>query len=97
MVTTSYDPGDTKRLNATFKDIAGVLTDPTTTTFTLVEPDGVVVTHNVVGPDLINPSVGVFYVDFPITKEGNHSWSIAGTGLVAQKNEGEFYARRQNT
>ena len=97
MVTTAFDVGDTKRLQATFKDIAGVLTDPTTTTFTLVQPDSVVVTHNVVGPDLINPSTGVFYVDFPIIQERNHSWSMAGTGVVAQKDEGEFHARRQNT
>ena len=97
MVTTTYDIGDTRRLQATFKDINQALTDPTTVTFKMVEPDGAVTTY-VFGTDseLVKDSTGVFHVDWPITKQGRHSWSMAGTGTVAQKEEGEFYVKRSN-
>ena len=97
MVTTTYDIGDTRRLQATFKDINQELTDPTTVTFTMTEPDGIVTTY-VKGTDaeLVRNSLGVFHVDWPIAKQGRHAWSLAGTGTVAQKEEDEFYVKRSN-
>lgn len=97
MVTEAYDIGDTRRLQCTFKDITGVVKDPTTITFNMVEPDGVA-TPYVFGTDaeLVKDSTGVFHVDWPITKQGRHAWSLAGTGAVAQKESDEFYAKRSN-
>ena len=97
MVTQAYDIGDTRHLQATFKNISSVNTDPTTVTFKMREPDGVITTY-VFNTDsqLVKSAAGVFHVDWPIAKQGRHAWSMAGTGAVAQKEQGEFYAKRSN-
>ena len=96
MVTQAYDIGDTRRLEATFKDIAGVLTDPTAVTFTMEEPDGTITTYNTVGANLKNPSVGVYHVDWPLAKAGRHAIEFIGTGAVAQTVAYELWAKRSN-
>jgi len=97
MVTPAHDVNDTRKLQATFKDVNGVAQDPTTVTFNMVEPDGAA-TPYVYGTDaeLVRESAGVYYVNWSITQPGRHTWSMKGTGLVAQEEEHEFYAKRSN-
>ena len=98
MVTTAHDIGDVRRLQATFKDTAAVLTDPTTVTFKIREPDGTITTKIGTGGGLVNPSTGVWYFDFTIAQQGRHSWSMEGTGGgVIALEEQEFYARVKDT
>ena len=96
MVTTAHDIGDRRRLQATFKDVNGTLADPTTITFKMREPDGTITTKVDVAGSLVNPSVGVWYYDFTITKQGRHSWSMEGIGDVVGLEEQEFYARAKD-
>ena len=96
MVTSAHDIGDRRRLQATFKTVAGVLADPTTVTFNIREPDGTVTTKIGTSGGLINPSVGVWYYDFTIAQQGRHAWSMAGAGSVITLEEQEFYARAKD-
>ena len=95
MPTAAYDIGDTRRLTATFTDIAGVATDPSTVTFKIKRPDGTATTY-VYGTDAqpVKASTGVYYVDYAITLAGRHAYRFEGTGAVATAESDEFYVRR---
>lgn len=95
MTTPSYDIGDTRRLTATFTNLAGTETDPSTVTFKIKLPDGTVTTY-VYGTDaeLVRSGAGVYYVDYSITQAGRYSYRFEGTGTVATAENSEFYARR---
>ena len=95
MATPAYDVGDTRRLTATFTNLAGAATDPTGVTFSIKKPDGSS-TNYIYGTDgqLVKSGTGIYYVDFSITLPGRHSYRFAGTGTVATAENGEFYARR---
>ncbi len=93
MTTPAHDIGDLRRLTGQFKDIAGVVKDPTTITFKMREPDGVLTTH-VFPAVIVKDSTGTYHVDFTITKAGRHVWRFEGTGDVVATEEQDFFARR---
>lgn len=95
MATPAYDIGDTRRLTATFTNLAGAATDPTTVTFKVKVPDGTITTY-IYGThaELAKSATGVYYVDYSITQAGRYSYRFEGTGTVATAENGEFYARR---
>lgn len=97
MPTPAHDLGDLRRLSATFKDTAGAVTDPGTTTFVMREPDGVATTYVFpTNAELVKDSTGKFHVDWTIAKAGRHAWRFTGTVSGVVQSEGdEFYARRQ--
>lgn len=96
MVVTAYDQNDTRRLSIAFTNIAAAATDPTTVTFIMREPDGVLTTYvYVTDAELVKLSTGNFYVDWPIAKPGRHTFRWIGTGSVAAAEAGEFFARRK--
>jgi len=96
MVTTVYDLGDTRRLQVTFKDIAGVVADPTTIDFKMLEPDGVLTTYTVPAAQVTKVGIGIYYVDWLFTKRGRHKAEFIGTGAVAQVVPYENYIKRSN-
>ena len=96
MTTTAVDIGDVKRLQATFKDVAGILTNPTAINLIIREPDGTEITK-VIG-DMTTPSTGVFYFDHTFTaKPGRHIVRWESTGGVATAERIEFWVRQKGT
>jgi len=84
--------GDLLRLDATFKNIDGELTDPSTVSIIIKEPDGTILTK-VYGVDAITRvGVGNYVFDFSITKKGMHRYWGVGTGLVQAVEESTFRA-----
>lgn len=83
-----YDVGDVARLEATFRDTAGVLTN-TTVTLTVKKPDGTSST-----PSTSNPSTGLYRADISIDQPGVWVYRFAGTGAVTSVEEGRLYVRR---
>ena len=76
----------------------GTVTDPTTVTFKMTEPDGTVTTYiNGTHAQNVKDSIGVYHVDFTITQAGRHFWEFAGTGALVQLEESSFVALRSNT
>lgn len=92
-----YQLGQAVRLSATFATFAGVLTNPSTTTFKTAliianpPPDPTAV-NAVFGVDaaVINDSAGVFHYDFTPAAPGNYVYQVVGTGAVAAVKRGYF-------
>ena len=89
-----YHVGDVRKLQATFRDSAGTLTDPTTVTFKVRAGDGSTTTY-LYGTDaqLVKASTGVYYVLWTIASNRRHFYKFTGTGTVAAVEEGEFQPR----
>lgn len=93
MASNEYDIGDLPRLTATF-EVSDVAADPTAVTFTLREPDGVLTTYTYpADAELVKDATGVYHVDWPVTKAGNHFYRFAGTGAAVAAEERQFVAR----
>lgn len=90
----TYDQNDLVRLPVTFKNAADVETDPTTVTFYFKAPSGTETTY-IYGTDVevVRDSAGVFHVDVLPDESGVWVWKWKGTGLVAQTDEGQFFAQ----
>lgn len=93
MTTPAHDIGDLRRLTGQFKNIAGAVKDPTTITFKMREPDGVLTTH-VFPTVIVKDSIGTYHVDWTIAKAGRHVWRFEGVGALVATEEQDFYARR---
>lgn len=91
----TYYKGSVPRLTATFKNISGVKTDPTTITFHCVQPDGTVYTRTYGGVDaqVKRSEAGVYYIDFLCAQGGRHGYQWTGAGAVVAVAEGGFYVR----
>ena len=90
------NPGDIVRVSTApgFKDLAGVLTDPTTvrllwrrhgeatTTWTW--------TSGSPGPNIVRDSVGLFHADITVVEPGLHYFRWEGTGAVVAAEENTF-------
>ena len=89
-----YDVGDRVRLLATFKNAAGVATDPTTITVKTKTPAGVVATF-VFGIDaqVVKDSTGNYHFDFDLTASGHWYYRWAATGAVFAAEEGTLDVR----
>lgn len=87
--------GDAVRLHTEdypFKNAAGVDTNPTATTLTMVEPDGVKTTYTFgVDGALTNSAAGKFSLTWITAKVGRHHWRWKGTGAATAADTGEFY------
>lgn len=95
---TAFDVGDTVRSWGVFKAAthsvsAGVpsatyaLTDPTTVSLLVVEPDGTRTTYTYAGGGATKHSTGVFYRDIPLTLPGEYLLRWVGTGAAAATTE----------
>ena len=90
MVSAAYHVGDLRRIAGAWT-VATVATDPTTITFHMREPDGVVTTY-IHGTDvaLVKDSTGNYHVDWTLAKVGRHRYRWVGTGSAAEADTGEF-------
>lgn len=95
---TAFDVGDTVRSWGVFKAAthsvsAGVpsatyaLTDPTTVSLLVVEPDGTRTTYTYAGGGATKHSTGVFYRDIALTLPGEYLLRWVGTGAAAATTE----------
>lgn len=89
-MTCSYALGGGFRLKGTFT-VDDVLTDPTTVTFQLKDPDGIITTF-VYGtdPEVVKVSTGIYYMDVTVSKPLTWFYRIVGTGAVIDAVEGTF-------
>lgn len=71
------------RFKATFKDLSGVVTDPTAVTLRITKPatDPVIYTYGT-DAELIKDSTGVYHMDFSCEIVGEHKYRWRGTGAV---------------
>lgn len=80
--------GTTVRIEARYYS-DGVLTDPTTQTVKIENPDATQVSATPT-----KESTGVYYYDHVADQVGYHSYRAEGTGTVPATGEGEFRVRR---
>lgn len=99
----SYDIGDVVSIRTYsaagegFKDAAGVLTDPTTVTLIVREPDSTETTYTYVATQITRDSAGRFSKDYSPDQSGVHYYRWIGTGAVAAAFEGAFFVRQRVT
>lgn len=103
-----YDAGDTVRVWGTFKAAtfavaSGVpsatfaLTDPTTTSLVVQEPDGTRTTYTYAGGGVTKHSSGVFYRDIALSMPGEWTIRWVGTGSAAATDEAVIKAKATRT
>lgn len=99
-----YDVGDTVRVWGTFKAAtfavaSGVpsatyaLTDPTTVSLVVQEPDGTRTTYTHAGGGVTRHSSGVFYRDIALAAAGEWALRWVGTGAAAATEESVVKAK----
>lgn len=99
-----YDVGDTVRVWGTFKAAAfsvtaGVpsatyaLTDPTTVSLVVTQPDGTRTTYTYAGGGVTRHGSGVFYRDVALASAGEWAIRWAGTGAAAATDESVIKAK----
>ena len=92
-MTDTYDVGDQVTLQATFRNTAGVLTNPTTTTLKYKDPSGNVTTVN--DGDITSVSTGVKSYNVIIDEAGQWWYRFSGAGAVVAAEEQSFNVRPQ--
>jgi len=80
--------GDTVRMQATFKNVDGTLTNPTTTTLKYRIDGGTATT--IAEGSLTNSSTGIWHYDLAIATAGTYEYSFEGTGTVDKSEFGTF-------
>lgn len=76
-MSCDYYEGDTITLQATFRDIAGDLVDPSSVVLTVEDPS-----QNITTPSPTNPSVGVYQAEVDLTEPG--WWSYRWEGETSE-------------
>ncbi|MBW2559234.1 MAG: hypothetical protein JRE40_00115 [Deltaproteobacteria bacterium] len=87
-----YDVGNMIRVHATFKTLAGVLTDPTSVSLSYQLNDEIVIVKS--DGDLENPSTGYYYYDIEATDSGVLEATFAGTGAVFASGPTSYYIKK---
>lgn len=87
---TKFDIGDSVRLTATFTNLAGSLTNPTTVVCTIRRPDG-----NSSTLSNSTSSTGVYTADVTVDQSGEWNYRWSGTGALVVAEEGSFYVRER--
>lgn len=93
MATNTYDKGDLVRVKATFT-VSSVLTDPTTVTLKVKDPDGTISTYTYTGGTITKSSTGVYYKDVSVSNDGAWYYRFEGTGTCQTAAEGMFKVRK---
>lgn len=93
MTTATYNINDLHRSIIVFYDLAGTtVTDPSTVTFILTKPDGVLVSYTYgVDAELVKDSTGTYYVDITYDQKSRHVIKWTGTGNVQLSESVETY------
>lgn len=94
MADDVHDLGDERDLRISLT-VADVPTDPTSLTFQMLEPDGVVTPYvKDVNAEVETVSTGVWRVLWIVRKAGRHHASFHATGNVNQVERVTFYGLR---
>ena len=94
MADDVHDLGDERDLRITLT-VADVPTDPTSLSFRMLEPDGVVSTYaKDVNEEVETVSTGIWRVLWIVRKAGRHHASFRSTGNVSQTEKLTFYGLR---
>jgi hypothetical protein len=85
IMTESYLIGNVIRLSATFTDVDGVATSPSTVTLSVKK-------RGEAASDFTptSPSTGSFYYDFTPATEGVYYYTFNGTGSLVAATQGQF-------
>ena len=73
---TVYDIGDRPVITATFRNAADALTDPTTVTVRVREPDGTETLYTSPVASIVNSSTGVWAFTFPAALDAAGDWYV---------------------
>jgi hypothetical protein len=79
---SDHQKGDRVRIEVTFTNLEGALTDPDTVTFRLRKPDNTLSSHTWASGQVGRTSVGVFYYDVSYDEAGFYTYSFKATGAV---------------
>lgn len=86
----TFDIGDRPTATVTFKNVAGVLTDPTTVVFLTLSPAGTETPYTSPDAAIANPSVGVWTFTFPAPLTEPGSWYLRAKGTAGLQSAGEL-------
>jgi hypothetical protein len=91
MSFNAYDEGDLLVLSAVFTDRLSAVIDPTTVSFKIKDPEGVVTTY-IFGTDseLIKDSTGNYHIDISVNTPGQWYYRFESTGTGQAAEEGQF-------
>jgi hypothetical protein len=79
-------------MEATFKNAAGALANPTTVTLRIQKPDGTIASYtNASG--LTSDTTGIWYRDHDIDVAGTWQFRFEGTGTIKATHESAFRIR----
>lgn len=92
-MSAPFQPGDTVTLSTTFR-VAGTLTDPTTVSLDVREPDGTTTTYTWAGATVTKDATGTFSKALEADAPGIWAWKWTGTGAAAGIDEGTFTVDR---
>ena len=91
---TTYDIGDLARLRIETRDELGALTNPTTVSITIRQPDGSTEVRDL-GTGVVSEGTGKFRTDVDLTSAApgtrSYRWETTGNPQLAE--EGQFYVR----
>lgn len=93
MAMNSYDIGSLIQLTGTFKNAAGVLTDPGVVTCTVRDP-----AYNVTTPTATRQSTGIWTAEVDLTNATPGVWwyRFAGTNGLQAAEENTFFVEASN-
>jgi hypothetical protein len=95
MPVNSYDVGQGVVCEATFRNLAAALADPTTVTFKFETPAGAETTYvYLTDAQLVRDSLGLFHVNLTASAHGIWKWRWQSTGDPTAAIEGEFRVNR---
>lgn len=85
-----YPQGTPIEINDNFSN-GGVATNPTTLTYSILGPDGVVVVYDLADPEVVNNAVGSYTLFLPApTFPGDYQYDVDATGAVTASRSGTF-------
>jgi hypothetical protein len=92
----TFDIGDQVEVTATFTNLAGALTNPSTLAWQVIQPDGTTTAYTQASTEVANPSTGVWTLTFVITANDPGRWHVRarGTAGVKAADEDWFDVRR---
>jgi len=83
--------GGEVHLEAAFRDINGVLADPSTIVFTIRAPDGTETVYTYSAAEVSRSGTGVYYRDVTPDVGGHWAWRAESTGNPQTAEEDTFY------
>lgn len=82
-----YQQGDTIRIEGSFADLAGVLTDPDTITLQVMPPSRVAVQYTYALAQVVKTATGRYAYDLALNASGDWVYRWVVTGAVAAATE----------